>query len=109
MSQLLLTIELFIHSCQVNGITQVATNHHIVLISFVQVYGSFVAGLYSNQQILPLSQMSVSADCFYQPRVDADFIAETDEANLGTYVRVCVYCTLVTLYSWSEDMCGTTV
>ncbi len=51
---------------------------------FEQVYGSIVAGLYSNQQILPLSQMSVSADCFYQPRVEADFIAETDEANLCT-------------------------
>ncbi len=27
--------------------------------------------------------MSVSADCFYQPRVDADFASETDEDNLG--------------------------
>ena len=50
---------------------------------WIQVYGSVVAGRYSNQQILPLSQMSVSSDCFYQPRVDADFISETDEENLG--------------------------
>ena len=49
----------------------------------VQVYGSVVANRYSNQHILPLSQMSVSAECFYQPRVNADFDEDSEQMELG--------------------------
>ena len=59
----------------------------------IQVYGSVVANRYSHQQILPLGQMSVSSDCFYQPRVDADFISETEQENLGenNWIYLCFY------------------
>ena len=53
------------------------------------MYGSVVANRYSNQHILPLSQMSVSAECFYQPRVNADFDEESEQMELGTNV-VCM-------------------
>lgn len=48
-----------------------------------KVYGSVVANRYSNQLILPMSQMSVSAECFYQPRVDANFDEDSEQMELG--------------------------
>lgn len=50
---------------------------------YVQVYGSVVANRYSNQHILPLAQMSVSAECYYQPRVNADFDEDSEQMELG--------------------------
>lgn len=55
-----------------------------MIIIYCKVYGSVVANRYSNQHILPLSQMSVSAECFYQPRVNADFDEESEQTELGT-------------------------
>ena len=51
----------------------------------MQVYGSVVANRYSNQHILPLSQMSVSAECFYQPRVNADFDEDSEQMELSKW------------------------
>ena len=55
------------------------------ILPFEQVYGSVVANRYSNQHILPLSQMSVSAECFYQPRVNADFDEDSEQMELGLF------------------------
>ncbi len=52
------------------------------------MYGSVVANRYSNQHILPLSQMSVSAECFYQPRVNADFDEDSEQMELGYVVLI---------------------
>jgi len=38
-----------------------------------------VANRYSNQHILPLSQMSVTSECFYQPRANTDFDEEFEQ------------------------------
>ena len=52
-----------------------------------QVYGSVVASRYSNQHSLALDKMSVSSECFYQPRVQSDFDADTEslDQQLGKY------------------------
>ncbi len=49
----------------------------------LQVYGSVVANRYSNQHILPLSQMSVTSECFYQPRANTDFDEEFEQLELS--------------------------
>ena len=48
-----------------------------------------VAGRYSNQHILPLSQMVVSGECHYQPAAQATFSVESDQLDqqLGERVR----------------------
>jgi hypothetical protein len=51
----------------------------------LQVYGSVVANRFSNQHILPLTQMTVSAECYYQPSVDAAFDEDSEQMELGWY------------------------
>lgn len=55
------------------------------------MYGSVVANRYSNQHILPLAQMSVSAECYYQPRVNADFDEDSEQMELGWSISVVEY------------------
>lgn len=52
------------------------------LFNDILVYGSVVANRYSNQHILPLSQMSVSAECYYQPLVNVDFDEDSEQMQL---------------------------
>ena len=47
------------------------------------MYGLVVANRYSNQHVLPLSQMSVTSECFYQPRANTDFDEEFEQLELG--------------------------
>ena len=67
-------------------ITAHTPSYDILLL--LQVYGSVVANRFSNQHILPLAQMSVSAECYYQPSVDAAFDEDSEQMELGLYCLV---------------------
>lgn len=73
------------------------------IFSHIQVYGSVVANRYNNQHILPLSQMSVSGECFYQPRVNVVFDEDSEQMELGIYSKiVCILLTFFKLYRCDE-------
>ena len=55
------------------------------------MYGSVVANRYSNQHILPLSQMSVSAECYYQPLVNVDFDEDSEQMQLGLSYIIIIF------------------
>lgn len=43
------------------------------LFNDVLIYGSIISrGYYSNQHILPISSMTVSAECHYMPQVEVE-------------------------------------
>ena len=53
-----------------------------------KVYCTTVANRYSQQHILPMSQMSVSAECFYQPTVQADFDLDSEvDEQFGEWIK----------------------
>ena len=73
-------------------LTNVIGHGHHIFRSSSQVYGSVVASRYSNQHSLALDKMSVSSECFYQPRVQSDFDADADslDQQLGKLLTSCL-------------------
>ena len=57
------------------------TSTHSPHTSHPQVYGSIVASRYNHQQVLPLSQMSVSSECHYQSTVQATFDLDREQLD----------------------------
>ena len=51
-----------------------------------------MASRYSNQHSLALDKMSVSSECFYQPRVQSDF--DTDAESLDQQLGKCFFLSL---------------